>query len=187
MIELVEPIRKVIPDVVNEWNNIKLPLFQQLVEQSFEDYFSGRQTQEKTKMIAPILDSIFYRHMRTILPSFSVAEEKGKDYIFNNLPLECKITIMEGYNWTGNGYTKTPWHLLFRFKVESNGIISKKFAMLANLDQCKTRWTEPADSANYSALRFLSEDLNLLIPIIGNVVNTTKTGKPGTYVLPQLI
>ena len=50
MENLVTAIRAVTPEVVTEWNTVKLPLFEQLVGQSFEQYFQGRQTQEKTKI-----------------------------------------------------------------------------------------------------------------------------------------
>jgi hypothetical protein len=45
---LVAAIKASVPDVVTEWNTKKLPQFENLVEQSFRQYFDGRQTQEKT-------------------------------------------------------------------------------------------------------------------------------------------
>lgn len=184
MDQLITAIQKTIPSVVNEWNKIKLPLFESLVEQSFEKYFSGRQTQEKTKMVAPILDSIFARHVQNIIPEFVVAEGKGQDYVYGNIPIESKITFGEGDSWTGNGYSKTPWHLLMRFEVAPTGIIVKQFAMITNLNTCKSKWTVPGTTSNFSTLRFVVGDRDELIPIVGALTSKTRTGRDATYVSP---
>lgn len=183
---LIEAIQQVVPVMVQEWNTVKLPQFEQLVEQTFAAYFEGRQTQEKTKMVAPVLDSIFARHMHERLPEFVTAEGKGRDYLYGTVPLESKITFGEGDSWTGNGYTKTPWHLLMRFDVSATGRISRQFAMLVDLDQCRSKWSEPGTSSNFSTLKFLAEDHAKLVPVIGSVTATTKTGRPGTYVSPVM-
>ena len=182
MQQLSNCIQQILPQVVNEWNTIKLPLFEQLVEQSFEKYFEGRQTQEKTKMVAPILDSIFARRICDILPEFVVDEGKGHDYIYGSTPFESKITFGEGSSWTGNGYSKTPWHLLMRFEVATDGTITKQFAAIVDLAQCKSKWTAPGTSSNFSTLKFLVEDQNKIMPVVGAITNKTKSGRDGTYV-----
>lgn len=184
MIELTETIRQAVPKIVLEWNTIKLPLFESLVEQSFEKYFEGRQTQEKTKMVAPILDSIFARQVTATIPEFIVSEGKGQDYLYKEIPLESKITFGEGNSWTGNGYPKTPWHLLMRFEVSSAGIITKQFVMMTKLNDCKSKWSDPGTTSNFSTLKFLTDDRTKLIPIIGSITDKTKTGKNGTYLFP---
>lgn len=181
---LAESIRRAVPKMAFEWNTIKLPLFESLVEQSFEKYFEGRQTQEKTKMVAPILDSIFARLIKAKIPEFDVSEGKGQDYLYGDIPLESKITFGEGDSWTGNGYSKTPWHLLMRFEVSPTGIITKQFAMMTKLDDCKSKWTAPGTTSNFSTLKFLVEDQTKLIPIIGSITDKTKTGRNGTYLSP---
>jgi hypothetical protein len=175
--ELSNAIQKILPLVVEEWNTKKLPLFESLVEQSFVDYFAGRQTQEKTKMVAPILDSIFYRYISSILSNFEVAEGKGTDYKWNKVFFESKITFSEGNSWTGNGYTKTPWHILMKFNLTEEGHIVSQFAMLANLDECTSKWTAPGQKSNFSTLAFVVEDIQNLIPIIGTVSDKTSEGR----------
>jgi hypothetical protein len=170
-------IKKVVPIMVNEWNTIKLPLFESLVEQPFEKYFEGRQTQEKTKMVAPILDSIFARLMKSKLSTFVVAEGKGVDYKYESNPLESKITFGEGSSWTGNGYSKTPWHLLFRFEVDENGFIKNKCVILVDLNKCVSKWTAPGTTSNFSTLTFLREDEPHLIPIVGSMSSKTPKGR----------
>ena len=187
MNNLVTAIRAVTPLVVKEWNAVKLPLFEQLVEQSFEQYFQGRQTQEKTKMVAPILDSIFARLIQQILPEWVIAEGKGLDYMYGEIPFECKITFGSGDSWTGNGYSKTPWHLLMRFELDQQGTIIKQFAAIADLLGCVSKWTSPGDTSNFSTLKFRVVDQSRLIPICGEVSNLTRTGKPATYVMPVMV
>jgi hypothetical protein len=184
MQQLISAIKETIPELVKEWNTIKLPLFESLVEQPFEKYFEGRQTQEKTKMVAPILDSIFARLMKNKVSTFVVAEGKGLDYLYGLIPLESKITFGEGISWTGNGYSKTPWHLLMRFEVSNTGIIVGKFVMLTDLDKCQSKWTAPGTTSNFSTLKFVVEDYNNLIPVVGTITNKTSTGRVGTYVAP---
>ena len=184
MNQLIDAIKQVMPDMVNEWNTVKLPLFESLVEQNFEQYFGGRQTQEKTKMVAPILDSIFARRMKNILPEFVTAEGKGQDYLYGTIPFESKITFGTGDSWTGNGYIKTPWHLLRRFEVTDQGKIVQQFAMIANLDECKSRWTAPGTTSNFSTLKFVAEDQVKIHTVIGSVIDRTKTGRPAAYLTP---
>ena len=184
MDQLITAIRQTVPLVVSEWNTFKLPQWESLVEQSFEKYFAGRQTQEKTKMVAPILDSIFARHMKNIIPEFVVAEGKGQDYLYDKIPFESKITFGDGDGWTGNGYSKTPWHLLMRFEVDTSGRIGKQFAMITDLSKCKSNWTAPGKTSNFSTLKFLAEDHSNLIPVVGSISNRTPTGRNSTYVFP---
>jgi hypothetical protein len=186
MKKLVEAIKTTVPKVVQEWNTVKLPLFESLVEQSFKNYFEGRQTQEKTKMVAPIIDSIFARHMKTIIPEFIVSEGKGQDYLYGIIPFESKITFGSGDSWTGNGYSKTPWHLLMRFEITEEGKIISQFAMITDLSKCKSKWTDPGKTSNFSTLKFKVEDIDNLIGIIGRIGNKTKTGKNATYVSPLM-
>lgn len=178
---LIRSIEKTLPKIVEEWNKIKLPLFEQLVEQSFKDYFANRNTQEKTKMVAPILDSIFARHLHGQIPEFVVAEGKGQDYMYGSTPIESKITFGAGDSWTGNGYVKTSLHLLMRFEIIEDGMLTRYFAMLADLDKCISKWTDPGLTSNFSTLKFKSQDKDNLLVIAGKVSTLTPTGKDATY------
>ena len=180
-------INGILPSVVNEWNTVKLGQFTALYEQSFEDYFKGRKTQEKTKVVSPILDSIFARNLKQVVPTFEVDEGKGRDYCYGDIPIESKITFGNGHGWTGNGYGKTPWHLLMRFNLTETGVITSYFAMLANLDECKSNWTAPGDKSNFSTLQFLVEDKDKLQVVTGSVSDKTKTGKDSTYIKPVMV
>mgnify|MGYP003337547419 CR=1 FL=1 len=182
--ELIAAIQTVLPMLTREWNTVKLPLFEALVEQSFEEYFEGRQTQEKTKMVAPILDSVFARLIKQQITGFKIAEGKGQDYEFRSTPLESKITFGQGNGWVGNGYAKTPWHMLMRFELTEQGHIISQFAMMADLSTCESKWSAAGDKSNFSGLSFLSKDLPQLIPVVGTVTDRTKKGRTGKYVQP---
>ena len=175
---LVAAIKASVPDVVTEWNTKKLPQFENLVEQSFRQYFDGRQTQEKTKLVAPILDVVFARLMKALLEDFEIDEGKGRDYCYRTTPLESKITLGQGNGWVGNGYAKTPWHILMKFNMDDDGHINEMFATLVNLDECQSKWTAPDTSSNFSGLTFLVEDAAKLVPIIGTVKHNSKYLKP---------
>ena len=175
---LVAAVKATVPGVVTEWNTKKLPQFESLVEQSFRQYFEGRQTQEKTKLVAPILDVVFARSMKALLQDFVIDEGVGRDYRYGTTPLESKITLGQGNGWVGNGYAKTPWHILMKFNMDEDGHINEMFATLVNLDQCESKWTAPDTNSNFSGLTFLVEDSAKLIPIIGTVKHNSKYLKP---------
>ena len=182
MNDLINALQQVLPAVVKEWNEVKLQQFEQLFGQTFEKFFEGRQTQEKTKLVAPILDSVIARYLKEELPNFDVAEGKGQDYLYNNIPIESKITFGQGDSWTGNGYAKTPWHMLMRFEVLDNGTITRHFAMMVDMSTCKSQWTAPGTTSNFSTLKFVTEDYDNLIVATGSISRLTNTGKAGKYV-----
>jgi len=175
-------IQQILPELVREWNEIKLPLFEQLVEQKFADYFAGRQTQEKTKMVAPTLDSIFARQVMTLLPTFCVTERAAQDYLYGTTPMECKITFGAGNTWSGNGYNKTPWHILLRFGIQDDGQIDRAFAALVNLDQTVSQWQSAsradAKTVNWYKLNFVVEDLDRIQTIMGTLDTKSKYIQP---------
>ena len=166
---LQETIAAVIPEMVEEWNTVKLPKFEDLYEQSFAELFKDRQTQEKTKAVAPCLDVVFARLIKKFIPDFEINETVGQDYKWGDVGYECKITFGMGTGWTGNGYTKTSKHMLLRFTLTEDGKITEMFAALADLDECKSRWTDPTINSNFSTLAFVKEDADVLDVIIGDI------------------
>jgi len=91
--ELIQAIQQSLPAVAQEWNTVKLPLFETLVEKPFAEYFAGKQTQEKTKMMSPILDVIFARHVNQIIPEFVVDEGVGRDYVTEPRPWNVRSPL----------------------------------------------------------------------------------------------
>tara|TARA_B110000858_G_C17770639_1_gene459417 strand:- start:129 stop:680 length:552 start_codon:yes stop_codon:yes gene_type:complete len=174
MKKLIDAIYLSIPEVIKEWNENKLTQLESLVEQPFKEYFNNRQTQEKTKMVSPVIDTIFTRIMKTHLNDFEVDEGKGRDYKWGNILLESKLTLGEGNSWTGNGYTKTDIHLLFRFNIDENGIIVSYFSSVVDLSKCESNWTSPTNKSNFSTLKFLTNDISEISIIHGEMVSKKK-------------
>jgi len=192
MRELITAIQQVMPAVATEWNTVKLPLFQNMVETTFANYFAGKQTQEKTKMMAPVLDVIFARLVNAKLATFVVNQGNGLDYLYNNIPMECKITFGAGKSWSGNGYPKTPWHILLRFEVDDNGIITHTFATIVDLSTCQTKWLPGSKATNKTVnwyhLTFLSSDLDKLSCAVGFMQHTAKrSNKVLKYLQPVMV
>jgi hypothetical protein len=168
IMKLREAIAAVIPELVEEWNTVKLPKFEDLYEQPFAELFKDRQTQEKTKAVAPCLDVVFARLITKYIPDFEINETVGQDYKWNDEGYECKMTFGKD-GWTGNGYAKTSKHILLRFTLTKDGKISEMFAALVELDKCKSRWTDPTTKSNFSTLKFVKEDADLLDIIVGDM------------------
>lgn len=181
---LIDAIKTTLPLVIKEWNDHSLSQFEALYRQPFKQYFRDRQTQEKTKLLSPILNAIFAEQMKNAIPEFKIDEGNGRDYSYGVFPLESKITLGSGIGWVGNGYEKTPWHLLMRFDQSDSGIITEQFAMIVDLSQCISKWTKPALSSNFSGLKFLSEDEDKIYTIVGKISNKTPTGRKATYLTP---
>jgi len=172
--KLLDAIKIAITLTVAEWNNTKKNQFENLMEQSFSVYFSNRQTQEKTKMVSPIIDAVFSRIMKKLLINFHVDEGKGKDYRWCKLELENKLTLSVGNSWTGNGYKKTSFHILNRMELNDDGEIISYFSALVDLSECESNWTAPTTKSNFSTLKFLNNDFSKIQLIHGDMTKKQK-------------
>ena len=176
--QLNNAIANVIPELVKEWNTVMLPKLEDMAYGlSFSEIFKDRLTQEKTKVVSPFLDIVFAHLIKRYIPDFKVDETVGRDYIWNDEGFECKITFGKD-GWTGNGYAKTPKHILLRFTLTEDGKITKMFAALADLDKCKSRWTDKTTKSNFSTLKFVKEDEDMLDVIVGDLKINKKYIKP---------
>ena len=156
-------IKKVLPEVVKDWNENKLKQFETFFESNYEDFFFKRKTQERTKILSPVINLIFIRKMNEETDGFFDNDENGSDYLYNETKIEGKITLSPGNSWTGNGYFKTPIHILLRLKISEKGFIEDFFSMIADLDNTKGSWTDPTTKSNFSTLKFYNEDSDSLI------------------------
>ena len=184
--DLAVAIGQVIPFVCKEWNENNLQLFETAYRgKSSRQIFAGRQTQEKTKAISPIIDEIFSEFIEEKLPSFEITEGKGKDYTINSTWVEWKNSLSEEICWTGNGYAKTNWHVLCKFILNKDGIIEKYFACIIPYDEMGFKWSDTGNS-NFSTLNLLSEDYDKIIRIAGDFTKKPKYlyFEPVDYVSP---
>lgn len=173
MDKLINAIKTTIPIVIKEWNEKKIQQFEILVEQKFKEYFLNRETQEKTKMISPIIDILFSRIMSETISDFNIDEGRGRDYKWGEMPIESKTTFNIGNSWTGNGYKKTDNHILSKFELDENGVIVSYFTCFVNLNTCVSAWSKPKNS-NFSTLKFLNDDLDKIILIHGSMCKSQK-------------
>lgn len=171
--QFIENIRQSVIDTIDEWNSISLFQFEQLFRKKFKAYFVDRHTQEKTKVVSPILDSIFLEKMVQKTSLFKVNEVIGSDYIYKDVPIECKITFGKS-GWTGNGYKKTPFHLLMKFDIDVDGKISLCYVGMLNMEVCESSWSVPTKFVNFSNLKLWNEDVNRIVNIIGGVSKKQK-------------
>ena len=177
---LAKTLQEVMPQICKEWNKVKLPLFEELTETPFREYYKDRQTQEKTKNVSPILDKVTERFLRKRLDNFFVTEGKGFDYTLNNTEIEWKNSLSDSDSWTGNGYKKTNWHVLCKFITNEDGIVEKYFACIVPYDMVESNWSDTGNS-NFSSLKLLKSDLDNVIEVSGNFKQSVK------YLQPQYV
>lgn len=96
--DLVNAIKVALPKVIDEWNNESLSQFELLYRRPFKEVFAGRQTQEKTKAISPIIDEIFTEKIKDELPSFVQSEGNSKDYMIGSTWIEWKNSLADNLN-----------------------------------------------------------------------------------------
>lgn len=167
------------PNIIQKYNNHISKNFKTLFLKDFKSFFNGKQTQEKTKIVSPIFNSILCKHLEQF--GFLENEIHGSDYLFENLDLEGKLTMTDNNTWTGNGYKKTNWHLLKKVVINDDGTINKSSCYLFPLDESTSSWSIPSKS-NFSNLKINSEDLDNLIIVYGDI----DLSKKRKYIQPVL-
>tara|TARA_R100001443_G_C3290079_1_gene162617 strand:- start:66 stop:632 length:567 start_codon:yes stop_codon:yes gene_type:complete len=175
---LSEALKEVMLPVCKEWNTVSLPMMEKLYRgRSFKSIFEGRQTQEKTKTVSPILDEIVAEFIKDKISNFTITEGKGFDYTLNDTEIEWKNSLSDSNSWTGNGYNKTNWHVLCKFILNEDGVIEKYFACIVPYDMVDSNWSETGNS-NFSSLSILKTDLDYVIEVSGSFKPSVKYLKP---------
>ncbi len=175
---LSEALKEVMLPVCKEWNTVSLPMMQNLYrDRSFKSIFEGRQTQEKTKTVSPILDEIVAEFIKDKISNFTITEGKGFDYTLNDTQIEWKNSLSDSISWTGNGYNKTNWHVLCKFILNEDGVIEKYFACIVPYDMVESKWS-PTGNSNFSELKLLKTDLDQVIEVVGSLKPSRKFSQP---------
>jgi hypothetical protein len=179
----IESIKNLTEIIKNNWEEI-ITQYNKHIEEKFEDfflmtyseYFKGAKTQEITKIISPVFNSILSKVLK---PSgFNRCETDGVDYNFEGVAIEGKITLSTSNSWTGNGYKKTNWHLLVKLNLNEDGIVISSFCALAPIDECNSKWTTPTLDSNFSSLKFDNIDYDKIVIIKGKLEEKTKLLSP---------
>ncbi len=178
MQSLISTIRKVYPQVIEEFNNVRLPSLEHGLGCSINEAFTDPKTKtaETTKILSKIIDNTLYRHVHALEPTFIVDEGIGRDNLYGDIPIEQKTTF--GKTFTGNGYKKTSCHLLKKFSKNDDGRINGCFIAIVNLDECVSKWTTPKINSNFSSLKLLIEDIDKIHIIVGSLERKNKYLEP---------
>lgn len=133
-------------------------------------YNNNNKTVEFSKIVNPNLDRFLYEVLSKNSKDFKQEEINGSDFIYKRIPFELKTTNCKSNNtsWTGNQFKKTNWHLLLKYKFDTENIqyITSLYALFAPLDECANGWKNN-DKSHHSGLNFKKEDQKNLIMIYG--------------------
>lgn len=166
---LIDTIRKKLPEIIRDFNEVRLPALEIFNGRPFRDEFTTETTDSVTKVLCRGVNNAFYRSIRAELPEFTELATKGSDWMFGDIPIEDKNSFSDANAWTGNGFDKTGWHLLKKFKIDQDGRIIAAFVGLVDITKCSGCWSDKTMTSNFSSLKFACEDLQHIAVIHGDL------------------
>ena len=180
MQSLIDTIQKVLPAVIQEVNDIRIPALENAWGRSFHDEMQNEEqvTVEIAKNYARLLNNCFCRHIQNHLPDFHERTTNGSDYEFQGMLIEDKNSFSDNNGWVGNGFKKTPMHLLKKFSVNDQGRITRGFLALVDLSVCNSAWSDKTIDTNRSVIQFQRDDLNHIQVIHGSIKVNQKYLRP---------
>lgn len=175
---ILSALATILPSVIHEFNTVRLPALEIAWGRSFKEEWATEdpkhRTQEITKVLTRILNNVLYKMLAAHFPTFKEYGTVGSDFTIDSIPFEDKNSFSASDTWTGNGYKKTDWHLLKKFTINEDGRINSVFACLVNMSMCKSAWTAPTLSSNFSSLHLLTDDVDNIHVICGSLVPKKK-------------
>ena len=182
MRSLIQCLQQVLPQIVKEFNETRLPALETAWGRSFRAELDNedQKTVEISKNYSRPLNHTMFRHVNRLLPQFTEHTTAGSDYLFQGTPLEDKNSFSPSNSWVGNGFTKTNWHLLKKFQVDDAGRITHAFVALVDLSLCSAAWSAKTLKTNRSEIKFKNPDQPHITVIYG-AVSAKKI-----YLQPQL-
>ena len=180
MDKLAQAIRKVIPAVIKEINEERIPALESSWGRSFKEEMANENqvTVEIAKNYARPVNNILYRHIKEELEEFKEHTTDGSDYIFEGTLIEDKNSFSPGNGWVGNGFAKTDWHMLKKFGVDDNGRITSVFIALVDISKCQAAWSDRQINTNRSTIQFRAEDLPYINVVVGEIKENKVWLKP---------
>ena len=171
MEQLLKVIEQVMPAVIKEVNEVRIPALEAAWGRSFRDEMANEDqvTVEIAKNYARPLNNALFRHVNALLPEFREHTTNGSDYVFGSTLIEDKNSFSEGASWVGNGFQKTSIHLLKKFKVNQDGRIEKAFVALVDLSRCASAWSAKTVKTNRSVISFTAQDKAHLQVAVGSL------------------
>ena len=180
MEQLIETIRKVIPAVIKEINEERIPALETSWGRSFKEEMANENqvTVEIAKNYARPVNNTLYRHIKEELDEFKEHTTDGSDYIFEGVLIEDKNSFSPGNGWVGNGFAKTDGHMLKKFSVNEDGRITSVFIALVDLSKCQSAWSDRKINTNRSTIQFRNDDLQHINVVVGDVKQNKVWLKP---------
>ena len=180
MEQLIKVIRKVIPAVVKEINEERIPALESSWGRSFKEEMANENqvTVEIAKNYARPVNNTLYRHIKQELEGFQEHTTDGSDYVFEGTLIEDKNSFSPGNGWVGNGFAKTDWHMLKKFGVDDDGRITSVFIALVDISKCQAAWSDRQINTNRSTIQFRKEDLQYINVVVGDIKQNKVWLKP---------
>lgn len=177
---LIDAFKKVLPAVIKEMNEIRLPALERAWGRKFKEELSNENqvTVEIAKNYVRPLNNTFFRHIKNEVPTFEEHTTDGSDYIYDGVLIEDKNSFSDANGWVGNGFKKTPIHILKKFQVDENGKIIKAFIAIVDLSKCESVWSMKAINTNRSVITFKTDDAKHIDVIVGKLKLNRKYIKP---------
>lgn len=177
--DLSTVIQKVLKTSIDNFNTIRLPALETAWGRSFKDEmkFESQVTVEIAKNYARPFNNELYRNIQIHLKDFKENTTAGLDFEYI-IPFEHKNSFSADSNgWVGNGYKKTPMHLLMKFSTDENGKINKCFCCIIDTSKMNNTWSTKGTTSNFSALKLSNDDIQLADIIWGSLVPSKKYAK----------
>lgn len=167
----IEAVELSIEPAVRDFNERRLPALEQAWGRSYQAEMANesQQTVETTKNYSRPINNSFYREIQSRLPEFEEQTTNGSDYRYGEILIEDKNSFGSGNSWVGNGFLKTPMHLLKKFEIDDQGRITHAFVAVVDISLCQGAWTEKTTKTNRSELKFLVADREHIRVIMGRL------------------
>ncbi len=189
--ELADEIKKITPQAVDEFNQVRLKFLEQGWGEKFSHIInkteSKQQTQEKTKLLSRAINNCFLQKIQSNLKDFIESNSDGYDYKYKDIKIEDKNTCSAGKDWTGNGFPKEKIHLLKKFEVSDSGEIEKACILIIEVG-INSMWTKKdGGNSNYSTISIHVKDVPNVIKVWGDIVKNKRDRKFATPILKKII
>jgi hypothetical protein len=180
MNELSEVIKSVLLVSIKNFNEIRLPALESAWGRTFTDEMANESqvTVEIAKNYARPFNNELYRNILTKVSEFQEDTTKGSDFTWYGIPVEHKNSFsISSKGFVGNGFDKTPWHLLMKFGTDENGRINKCFSCIIDTSKMANQWSDKKSTSNFSSLKLTNDDIQHAIIAMGSLVPNKKYAK----------
>ena len=177
--KLKQAIQQVLPEVIREINEERIPALESAWGRTFKEELENENqvTVEIAKNYARPVNNTFYRHIRSVLPEFEEHTTDGSDYVLDGVLIEDKNSFSPSNGFVGNGFAKTPVHMLKKFRVDENGRIREAFIAVVDLSKTQGAWSEKSINTNRSTIQFANDDIPQINVIFGSIRPAKKWAK----------